>query len=281
MSAKRQQLLTLLAQGWTSATARREVGISRSASRNWRNGYKVYLKDGTVRFVPPLDPLVTKVISARFLSEAERVEITDRHHAGETLRAIAAAIGRTPSTVSRKLRRNSGPSGRYHPFDAHRAAALRRRRSWPTKLATHPRLLAMVKDRLAQRWSPAQISRALRREFPGQPWRVPDTESTLDLESGVFVPDLVDLAGHRVMGVPARRSVLGRRAVTQGRMPAMVVLVFEVADDHLGFEQTVPMVAVALPSEPLVGRFDVAVVPRRSGRNVGQSHLAIAEPLQR
>jgi hypothetical protein len=37
----------------------------------------VRLKDGTVRFVPPLDPLTTKAISPRFLSGAERVEIAD------------------------------------------------------------------------------------------------------------------------------------------------------------------------------------------------------------
>jgi len=67
-SAKRQLFLKLLARGWTPAAARREVGISRSASRNWRYGYKVYLKNGTVRFVPPLDPLTARAISPRFLS---------------------------------------------------------------------------------------------------------------------------------------------------------------------------------------------------------------------
>jgi hypothetical protein len=42
----------------------------------------------------------------------------------------------------------------------------------------------------------------------------------------------------------------------------MVVLVFEVADDHPGFEKAVPMVAVeTLPAQPVVERFDVAVVP--------------------
>ena len=72
------------------------------------------------------------------------------------------------------------------------------------------------------------------------------------------------------MDVPARRSVLGRRSVTQGRMPvAVAVLVFEVADNHPGFEQTVPMVAIeALLAQPIVERFDVAVVPGRSGRKV-------------
>jgi IS30 family transposase len=103
------------------------------------------------------------------LSEAERVEIADRHHAGETGRAIAAAIGRSPATVSRELRRNSIGAGQYRPFQAHRAAALRRRRPRLTKLAAHPELLAWAKDLLAQRWSPSQICRALRREFPDRP----------------------------------------------------------------------------------------------------------------
>ena len=147
LSAKRQQFLKLLARGWALAAARREVGISRSASRNWRNGHAVRLKDGTVRFVPPLDPLTTTAISSRFLSEAERVEIADRHHAGETARAIAAAMNRSHSTVSRELRRNSRPGGRYQPFESHRAAALRRRRPRPTKIAAHPELLKAIMRR--------------------------------------------------------------------------------------------------------------------------------------
>jgi hypothetical protein len=50
------------------------------------------------------------------------------------------------------------------------------------------------------------------------------------LESGLFDPDSVDLAGHLV----AQRGV----AVS------VVVFVFEVADDHAGLEQGVPVVAV-------------------------------------
>ena len=47
---------------------------------------------------------------------------------------------------------------------------------------------------------------------------------------------------------------------------SVVVLVFEVPDDDPGLEQGVPVVAVeALLSEPVVERFDVAVVPRLSG----------------
>ena len=61
----------------------------------------------------------------------------------------------------------------------------------------------------------------------------------------MFTPDSVDLAGDRGVGVPAGRSVLGRRSVTQGRMSVLVVmLVLEVLDDHAGLEQGVPVVAV-------------------------------------
>ena len=91
--------------------------------------------------------------------------------------------------------------------------------------------------------------------------------TALVLESGCLCSNSVDLAGDRVVGVPACRSVPGRRSVAQGRMAvAVVVLVFEVADDHPGLEQTVPVVAVeALLAESVVKRFDVAVVPRLSG----------------
>jgi hypothetical protein len=65
------------------------------------------------------------------------------------------------------------------------------------------------------------------------------------LESGLFDPDSVDLAGHRGVGVPACRSVLGRGSVAQrGVAVSVVVFVFEVADDHSGLEQGVPVVAV-------------------------------------
>jgi hypothetical protein len=48
----------------------------------------------------------------------------------------------------------------------------------------------------------------------------------------------------------------------------VVVLVLEVADHHPGFEQGRPVVAVeALLPESVVERFDVAVVPRGTGRD--------------
>ena len=62
----------------------------------------------------------------------------------------------------------------------------------------------------------------------------------------------------------------------------MIMLMLEVADDHPGLQQTVPMVAVeALRPKAIVERFDITVVPRGTRRDVAQPDLAVAEPLQR
>src|SRR5215831_4467805 len=50
-------------------------------------------------------------VGGRYLSLAEREEIAVGRAAGLGVRAIAAALGRSPSTVSRELARNSGPRG--------------------------------------------------------------------------------------------------------------------------------------------------------------------------
>ena len=77
MSEKRRQFLELLAQGWSVRGACRKLGIDRSSGNTWKNGSMVRQKDGTVKFVPPLEPLSVRIISARFLSEDERVQIAD------------------------------------------------------------------------------------------------------------------------------------------------------------------------------------------------------------
>jgi IS30 family transposase len=46
-----------------------------------------------------------------------------------SIRAIASALGRSPSTISREYRRNLRPSGRYNPDVAHSYTVARRRRS--------------------------------------------------------------------------------------------------------------------------------------------------------
>jgi IS30 family transposase len=113
-----------------------------------------------------------QVISPRYLSEDERIAIADLHRRGQTVRAIAAELNRSPATISRELRRNRDPgTGQYRPFTAQRLAAARRARPGRGKLNGDPVLRQFVARRLEKRWSPEQICQALRREFPGEPWR--------------------------------------------------------------------------------------------------------------
>jgi IS30 family transposase len=113
------------------------------------------------------------VISARFLSEAERIVIADRVREKASIQSIAAELGRAPSTISRETHRNRQPDGGYRPHAAHALAAARRPRPKTSKIAADPALRARVQDGLDQRWSPQQIARRLRREHPERPeWHV-------------------------------------------------------------------------------------------------------------
>lgn len=84
---------------------------------------------------------------------------------GAGIRSIAAQLGRSPSTISREIRRNTFV-GEYHPLRAEKSAALRARRPWPAKLAMTPALRAVVEEKLELCWSPQQISAWLRIYFP-------------------------------------------------------------------------------------------------------------------
>ncbi|MCA1835600.1 MAG: IS30 family transposase, partial [Actinobacteria bacterium] len=98
----------------------------------------------------------------------EREEISRGLAAGLSVRRIAAGLGRCPSTVSREVARNGGRAG-YRAAAAEEAATARACRPKPCKLATTPRLRAIVEDKLRDDWSPEQISRWLRRTFPDRP----------------------------------------------------------------------------------------------------------------
>lgn len=101
LSAKRQRFMELRARGWSVRAAAREVGVSRSSGTAWTSGHKTYRNGVVVGFVPPLDPLAVRQISARYLSQDERIEIADLRRAGLSMRAIADKLGRAPSTISR------------------------------------------------------------------------------------------------------------------------------------------------------------------------------------
>ncbi|HEY9468182.1 MAG TPA: helix-turn-helix domain-containing protein, partial [Propionibacteriaceae bacterium] len=67
-------------------------------------------------------------LKGRCLTLTQREEIALGRARGESIRTIAALLGRSPSTVSRELRRNAAGDGGYCPFEAHRRATTRRAR---------------------------------------------------------------------------------------------------------------------------------------------------------
>jgi IS30 family transposase len=101
------------------------------------------------------------------LSLAEREEISVALAAGETFTAIAARLGRVTSTVSREVAANGGRDG-YRAWRAHDAAFERTRRPKVAKLDDSV-LAAVVVGWLELLWSPVQIVRRLRAEYPHDP----------------------------------------------------------------------------------------------------------------
>ncbi len=81
----------------------------------------------------------------RFLTQDDRIAIADGLHAGDSIKHIAAVIGKSYQSVYREIRRNSKPDGRYQPRWAHNQALLRRRRPKPTRIASHAPLRRLVR----------------------------------------------------------------------------------------------------------------------------------------
>ena len=107
--------------------------------------------------------------SGRYLSVAEREEIAVALAAGDSQQEIAERLGRSPSTISREIRRNSRGRKAYRALAAQGQAQHRARRPKTAKLAGNAELRELVAARLKQKWSPEQVSRWLRRQFPDRP----------------------------------------------------------------------------------------------------------------
>lgn len=106
--------------------------------------------------------------AATQLSLGEREEISRGLAAGWSLRQIATALGRAPSTISREVARHGGRQ-HYRASSAEHAAWASGCRPKPCKLLASPRLRAIVEEKLNDDWSPEQIARWLRRHFPNDP----------------------------------------------------------------------------------------------------------------
>ena len=144
------------------------------------------------------------VLSRRYLSFAEREHLGLLRARKHGVREIARQLGRSPSTISRELRRNAATRGgalEYRATTAQWHADRAARRPKPATLAMNPRLRQYVQDRLAgmiaapngtsvrgpavpwkgrrhgrrqhrrwgRAWSPEQIARRLPLAFPDDP----------------------------------------------------------------------------------------------------------------
>jgi IS30 family transposase len=162
--------------------------------------------------------------SERHLSIEEREEISRGLADGRSLRSIASCIGRTPSTVSREVERNGGPSA-YRAYPAERRARHQARRPKLAKLATCPRLRRLVEQKLEKRWSPRQIADWLIDEYPS------DDELRVSHET-IYQSLYVQGRGalrhelHRALrtGRALRKPVGHTKNKARGHIPGMVMI---------------------------------------------------------
>jgi transposase, IS30 family len=185
----RQRFWAGVARGLTSEDAAAQVGVSPVVGARW------FRESGG------MPPLSQAPLSGRYLSFGEREEVALARAQGGGVRAIARRLGRSPSTISRELRRNAATRGGgldYRATAAQWHADRRARRPKTAKLAANAALRAYVQDRLAgavaaadgapvagpavrwigrrhgrrqdrrwaAAWSPEQIARRLRVDFP-------------------------------------------------------------------------------------------------------------------
>ncbi len=99
------------------------------------------------------------------LSLMEREEISRGIVAGHSLRTIAQALGRSPSTVSHEVHRNGGCC-EYRANQADQAAWERALRPKRCKLVENRGLSRIVANKLKRLWSPEQIAGWLKRHYP-------------------------------------------------------------------------------------------------------------------
>ena len=195
-AAVKRRYFELIRTGLSGSAAAKRVGVSLSCGSLW------FIDAGRVSFVEV-------PISSRYLSQDDRIEIAEGIALGEPVKQIAARIGKSHQSVYREIARNRRPDGRYQPWYAHNQAYLRRRRPKPRRLAVDAELRELVAGKLVKHWSPAQISRWLRRRYRRRPaWHV-CTETIYEaIYRGLVVP--VDRQNLRTGRIYRHRRGRGR-----------------------------------------------------------------------
>lgn len=160
-----ERMVTDVVQTFWAAMQRGEfiTDAAAEAGTYRKKGARWLAAEGGVR------PRRGRDLQGRYLSFGEREEVALGRAAGESVRSIAARLGRSPSTVSRELRRNTDAQSRYRATTAHALAYGRAARPKPAKLATNLVLRAKVEKDLERKYSPEQITGRLRVEFPDDP----------------------------------------------------------------------------------------------------------------
>ncbi|WP_344248230.1 IS30 family transposase [Actinocorallia libanotica] len=179
-----------IARGSSSEDAAVGIGVSQAVGTRW------------FRQAGGVGPCLAPAVSGRYLSFAEREEIALLRARQAGVREIARILGRSPSTISRELRRNASSrsySVEYRASVAQWHAERRARRPKAAKLTVNDRLRAYVQERLSgavrtpggliaagpwvpewkgrnkprrqdrswvSGWSPEQISHRLKVDFP-------------------------------------------------------------------------------------------------------------------
>jgi IS30 family transposase len=104
----------------------------------------------------------------RHLSLAERDRITELKTDGMSLRAIAKELGRSPHTLSRKLKCNSTPSYKvYLLHRAHERAVTRKKESGKRPRLKDERIVFYVRKKLSLDCSPEIIANKIAQDLQG------------------------------------------------------------------------------------------------------------------
>lgn len=108
----------------------------------------------------------------KHLTQEEREHIGILNEKGEGIRAIAKVVGRSPSTISREMRRNAHRGvipfpNDYYAYIAHRKASHRNHYSHARARLKNPLIKQYVLKKIFSKYSPEQIAGRLPMDLPG------------------------------------------------------------------------------------------------------------------
>jgi IS30 family transposase len=132
--------------------------IAQLFDRNHSSIQQILAATGGIRPAP-------RCRSRSALTLTEREEIARAVVAGDSIRSIAAQLGRAPSTISREIKRNGGQEW-YRASQADQSAWDRGRRPKIGKLAQNRALARIVAGKLQRQRSPEQVAGWLKRTYP-------------------------------------------------------------------------------------------------------------------